>query len=210
MKITKYVHSCLLIEADEAVVLADPGTFSWESGLFSVDNLQRLDYITVSHEHPDHLNEAFLKALVSKFPSVRIITNSAIAARLQASGYENVSTQGDTVVQPFATQHESVQPFGEVPDHVGVHVLDRLTHPGDSHHFTETKEILALPMTGPWGSFMAAVSLALKLQPKYVLPIHDWHWNDTARARAYDDAARLLAEHNITFVKTRDGESFEL
>lgn len=210
MKITKYVHSCLLVENNGMIALCDPGQFSWESGLFSLDRLNRLDYITITHEHFDHFYEPFVQAVVEKFPNVAILTNPTIAAKLQGSGIQNVHTEGDENIELFATEHESVEPVGNAPDHTGVHIFGKLTHPGDSHHVSETKEVLALPMTAPWGSFMNAMKLAISLQPKFVVPIHDWHWNEIARERAYGDAESFLAQHNITFIKTQDSVSFEV
>ena len=87
------------------------------------------------------------------------------------------------------------------PDKIGVHYLDKFTDPGDSHSFTETKAILALPVQAPWGSKIAAINLALKLQPKYIIPIHDWHWRDEAREQSYNDLEKLFADKGITFYK---------
>ena len=91
------------------------------------------------------------------------------------------------------------------PDQIGVHYLDLLTDPGDSHSFTETKAILALPVTAPWGANVRAVNLALELKPQYVVPIHDWHWSDDARKQSYDRMEQVLSENGITFFKMETG-----
>jgi L-ascorbate metabolism protein UlaG (beta-lactamase superfamily) len=94
----------------------------------------------------------------------------------------------------------------EAPEQRAVHYLDRLTHPGDSHSFAETKAILALPVQAPWGSTRNAVKLALQLKPKYIVPIHDWHWNDAAREQIYGRFERLLTPEGITFLKLKNSE----
>jgi L-ascorbate metabolism protein UlaG (beta-lactamase superfamily) len=91
-----------------------------------------------------------------------------------------------------------------------VHYLNVLTDPGDSHTFQQTKEILALPITAPWGAMVRAVNVALELQPKYIIPIHDWHWSDDARAQAYDMLEPLFEGQGITFIKPVTGEPFVL
>lgn len=210
MKITRFVHSCLLVETPNRAGLFDPGQFSWESGLFNIEKLARLDDIIITHDHFDHFHLPFVKALVGKFPEVTITTNPTIAATLQKEGFKNVQTTNNGPVELFATNHESIAPLGPQPDHTGAHYLGQLTHPGDSHHFTQTKQILALPVTGPWGGMMRAAQLGLDLKPKYIIPIHDWHWNESARAGAYDRLQAFFAENNITFIKTTDGEPVEI
>jgi L-ascorbate metabolism protein UlaG (beta-lactamase superfamily) len=112
----------------------------------------------------------------------------------------------------FESPHEVIRPFfdADPPEELGVHYLDRLTHPGDSHSFTETKEILALPVQAPWGSTVDAVRLALELQPTYIIPIHDWHWSDAARTSTYEKLEELFEAAGITFVETVNGEPFVL
>lgn len=210
MKVTKYVHSCLLIETPESVSIIDPGIFSWESGLFSIDTLTRLDDIIITHEHPDHMHLPFITVLTAKFPEARIITNPAVAVLLQEAGLTNVYTQSNEHAQLFATAHESTEPLGHTPEHTGVHYAGQLTHPGDSHHFAETKDILALPMTAPWGTLMRAAELGAALHPRCIIPIHDWHWNDAARASFYGRLEAFFQEQGIQFIAIQDGVAVEL
>lgn len=105
----------------------------------------------------------------------------------------------------FDSPHESVAPLFAQPEQVGVHYLDALTHPGDSHSFKESKQILALPVTAPWGSTIRAVNLALELKPQYVLPIHDWHWSEAARKQMYQGLEQAFEKHDITFISLDTG-----
>lgn len=210
MKITKYVHSCLLIETPESAAIIDPGVFSWESGLLVVDALTRLDDIIITHEHPDHMHLPFIKALTARFPKARITTNPAVAAVLKEAGFTNVYTQSGQYAELFETAHESTEPLGPTPEHTGVHYAGQLTHPGDSHHFTETKDILALPVTAPWGTLMRAAELGASLHPRYIIPIHDWHWNDSARASCYSRLEAFFQGRGIQFIVIQDGVAVEL
>lgn len=208
MKITKLVHSCLLVEMPDPVnrtVLFDPGQMS----TVDVDSLEFLDDIVITHGHGDHIDVEVVKKLVAKFPDVRILTTAEVVEQLKAEGITATTTPPDGM-QLFDSPHETTEPLFPPPQEIGVHYLDKLTHPGDSHSFKETKEILALPITAPWGSSVKAVNLAIELKPKYVIPIHDWHWRDEARDGMYGNVEQALSKEGITFIKAVNGKPFVL
>jgi hypothetical protein len=62
----------------------------------------------------------------------------------------------------------------------------------------------------PWGSTVNAVKLALELKPRYVIPIHDWHWNEQAREGMYKNLENIFKQNEITFIKAVNGEPFVL
>lgn len=207
MKITKLEHACLLVEMPAPInrtALFDPGMMS--EAAVAVDALEFLDDIIITHGHGDHLSIPLLKKLRAKFPEVRITTTPEVVTQLAAEGIESVSTESPGIVF-FDSPHEDVQPMYPHPEEIGVHYLDILTHPGDSYSFTETKAILALPVTAPWGSTVSATQLALRLKPKYIVPIHDWHWSDAARTQTYDALEQLFTQHAIVFLKPTTGEA---
>ena len=184
-------------------VLFDPGAFSEQA--LDISKLEYLDDIVITHGHSDHFSESLLHALAGKFPDARVIAPDEVVMQLEAAGISAASTVPEGMAS-FNAPHEELAPLGERPENIGVHYLDKLTHPGDSHHFDETKSILALPVSAPWGSVVNAVNLALKLKPQHILPIHDWHWNDAARAATYDSLEKIFAGHDITFHKLQTGE----
>ena len=206
MKITKFEHSCLLIEMAEPVnrtTLFDPGMMS--EGALDVDKLEYLDDIIITHSHGDHLSINLVKQLVAKFPAVKIIAPPDVVDQLER---EDITASSDPSagIAFFDAPHEIVEPLFPTPDQIGVHYLNLLSHPGDSLSFNETKMILALPITAPWGATTTAVKLALKLKPKYVLPIHDWHWRPEARDQMYGSLEQAFAQNDITFIKLVTGE----
>lgn len=206
MKITKYVHSCLLVEMPapfNRTALFDPGMMS-EAAL-DVSSLKFLDDIIITHEHADHLSLKLIEQLVAKFPDVHITSTTPVVKLLAEQGIVATDRPSDGIVI-FEAPHESVEPLWRIPDAIGVHYLDRLTHPGDSHSFSETKAVLALPVTAPWGSVITAVNLAIQLKPKFIVPIHDWHWRDEARVQTYLGLEQAFAKAGITFLKLEDGK----
>jgi L-ascorbate metabolism protein UlaG (beta-lactamase superfamily) len=207
MKITKFVHSCLLVEMPGPVnrtALFDPGAMS-EAAL-KVANLKFLDDIFITHKHYDHMSLPLLKQLTDKFPGVRITAPPDAAAQLGQAGF-TVQTEPPEGVAFFKAPHEDMRPMSSEPaDEIGVHYLGKLSHPGDSHTFAETKAVLALPVQAPWGSTINAVRLALKLKPQYIVPIHDWHWSGQARADGYARIEKFFKEQGITFLKMETGK----
>lgn len=207
MKVTKFVHSCLLVESGGRTALFDPGVMSTPS--LDLNSISRLDHIFITHIHGDHFDEDFIKKLAEKFPAVRITSTPEVVARLEAAGIKaNDRPPADATF--FESPHENVQPMFPQPQNTGIHYLDKLTDPGDSHSFNETKPVLALPITAPWGSTIKALNLVLQLKPKHVLPIHDWHWSDQARQAMYEQYEGILAREGITFHQLATGVPVEL
>jgi L-ascorbate metabolism protein UlaG (beta-lactamase superfamily) len=203
MKITKFVHSCVLVETPEGVALFDPGMMS-EAAL-KVEDIERLDDIFITHAHGDHFSLALIKQLVAKFPDVRITATPEVVAQLAKEGIK-ASDQPPASATFFDSPHESVAPLYPQPQEIGVHYQGVFSDPGDSHSFHETKAVLALPITAPWGGSIRALNLALELKPRFVVPIHDWHWRDEAREGTYNDFEKILGEQGITFLKLQTGE----
>ena len=199
-----------MVEIHEPVnrtVLFDPGAMS----TVDVDSLQFLDDIVITHEHGDHIDMDTIKKLAGKFPEVRILTTNAIVEQLKEQGI-TATTEPPEGMQLFTSPHENVEPLFPTPEQIGVHYLDKLSHPGDGLSFSETKEILALPVQAPWqkGTPVDAFQKAVELKPKYVIPIHDWHWRDEARESIYAGLEKALAKEGITFIKAKNGEAFIL
>jgi hypothetical protein len=136
---------------------------------------------------------------------VRITGPGEVVGALKKEGILATSEAFDGVAF-FASPHEEVSPMFPQPEQIGVRYLDRLSHPGDSHNFSDTAPVLALPVTAPWGSTVRAVRLAIDLAPEHIIPIHDWHWKDEARQQAYDNLEKVFAKHGITFHKMVNGE----
>lgn len=207
MKITKFVHSCLLVEDQDKTVLIDPGDFSVELLKPRLTTILKLDYLLITHEHFDHMNIPLVKEIVNQHKP-KVISTESVQEILSKEGIK-IQTDGDEYVQLEQVPHESIAPLGSTPQNVLFHVGGKLTHPGDSHSFSSSKEIVALPIQAPWGSTINAVNLGLKLQPKKIIPIHDWHWNTDARLSQYTRLQEFFLTTEIEFIPPQDGESFD-
>jgi L-ascorbate metabolism protein UlaG (beta-lactamase superfamily) len=209
MKITKYVHSCLLIEDQGKIALIDPGQFSYDSQIFDVNALQGLDYILITHEHTDHLSVPFVKALLARFPKVEIFSNAGVAAAL-AKDSISVKTEANGYFSFADAPHEKIFPGWPLPENSVFSVFGRITHPGDSLKFSQTTDILALPVQAPWGSTVACAEKAAELKPKYIIPIHDWHWHEQARVWSYQLLTKYFETQGIRFIAAENGKPIEL
>jgi len=89
-------HTTFLIKIDDKVILIDPmfsqraGPFGWLSPmrysktLASTDNLPMVDVVLITHNHPDHLDEDSIKALIPK--TRHFITPLAVGKVLEEWG----------------------------------------------------------------------------------------------------------------------------
>lgn len=207
MKVTKFRHACLMVEMPDRTALFDPGAFSAE--LLEAHQFGYLDDIIITHEHFDHMDVPTIKKLLQQFPKCRVTAPASAAKKLNDEGVGTAAEPWEGI-EFFNSPHEGHEPFLAPPEQIGVHYLDTLTYPGDSHSFTETKAILALPITAPWGSTDRAVQLVLELKPRYIIPIHDWHWRDEVRTEMYGRLQQIFAANSLKFVIPVDGVAFKI
>lgn len=208
MKISKHLHSCLLVEEQGKTFLFDPGIFTYQEKALDITQLTKLDYLLITHDHPDHLYMPYVLELLAKFPNVKIITNNAIVEVLAKQNIPS-TYEGDTIVSVTNVPHESLWDK-EPPENVMITIFNKLASPGDSHHFENSADILALPIQAPWGSTTEAVNLALKLQPKVIIPVHDWMWKDDFRKTIYQRLKEFFQTKNIDFKAVETGEQIEV
>jgi L-ascorbate metabolism protein UlaG (beta-lactamase superfamily) len=209
MKITKYEHSCLVVQEQGYRIIIDPGNYSYDSGLLNIADLGSLDYIVITHEHQDHYHVPFLQELLSIYPKAKVVTNNSLAASLQSI---NIHANEDTpdFIKTEVIPHEQVFGMGQMAENIQVDLFGILSHPGDSFSMNQSSKVLALPLQAPWGSTTEALALVDRLQPEVVLPIHDWHWKDEARKGYYAWIGKYLAGKNIKFLNIESGEKVEV
>lgn len=86
MKISKHLHSCLVVEEAGKRILIDPGNYTFEEGALDVEKMEKLDLILITHEHLDHACPPFIKKLLERFPEVTILANSSVSKILSKDG----------------------------------------------------------------------------------------------------------------------------
>jgi len=176
MRITKFGHSCLLVEEGKARILLDPG--KWSEGHSEVKDI---DAILITHEHPDHAHPESLKKILENNPDVIIYTNEGAGDVLEKEEirYERVQhgssfqVRGVTV-EVFGRDHAVIYSSFPIVRNTGYLIAGRLFHPGDALRVPEKAvEILALPVVAPWMRLAECIDYAKQVKPKICFPIHD-------------------------------------
>ena len=208
MVISKHSHSCLIVKDQGKVILLDPGMYTVEENALDVDKLNQLDAIGITHDHFDHIDVSLLKKILAKFPNTPIFTNETVKNRLSQEGIV-AQTSGNDYITMEAVPHEAIW-MGGPTQNTMITLFGRFATVGDSHSFTHSPEILALPIQAPWGSTNRAVEKALETKPRIIIPIHDFHWKDEVRIGMYDRLEEFFKQHGIRFLKPTNGQEYEV
>ena len=183
MKITKFGHSCLLVEEGEARIMIDPG--NWNVGHTEVENL---DAIFITHKHGDHAKPDDIKLILEKNPDTPIFSNEHVIEELAKSDIKVERFVGDETkeikgVSVEAHGHDHAVIYSTYPrtDNTCFMIGGRLYHPGDSlHNPGKPVEILALPIIAPWMKISDAIDFGKKIKPKVAFAIHDGMLKESA------------------------------
>ena len=172
MHITRYGHSCLLVEDGDARLLLDPGVFSQ-----GFEDLRGLTAVLVTHQHADHLDADRLRALLEANPEARLYCDEGSAGQLDVP-HEVVRggarLELGTRVDVLGAQHAVIHPdLPRIPN-VGYLVGERFFTPGDALTVPEAEvEVLGLPTAAPWLKLSEAVDLLRAVAPRLAFPVHD-------------------------------------
>lgn len=169
MKITKYGHSCLLVEEGKRILI-DPGNLSFKDDL-SPNDVGKVDAVLITHKHPDHLDPDLLKEIMEASNPI-VIANNDTGQMLSEHGFTWQSDPGSLPISLVDSPHEKIPTT--VPQNTGF-LIGKLFHPGDSISPTQEirPEVLALPIITPWITLIQSIGFAKRLNPKVVIPVHD-------------------------------------
>ncbi len=177
MRIVHFGHSCVLLETATARLLLDPGGFS--SGF---EDLRDLTAILITHQHPDHLDESRLPALLAANPEATLVVDPDTRAVVTKLGLTaTVAAPGDAlelggaainaVGGPHATIYRDfpgITNTGYLVDHGAFY------HPGDSFHVPEQSvDVLGVPVYAPWMKVAEAADFVHAVKPRVSVPIHE-------------------------------------
>ena len=216
MKITKFVHACLIAERNGKRILVDPGSYSWQSGLIKDSLLQKIDSVIVTHAHPDHLHEDFVRAVVANSPDATWYGPEEVVEILQKWGVEASAHSDDSNIRFIKSEHADLSPWFSVqPEHTSFVILDELLIGGDCHTLTESygARIFGGAINGgPWGAVVGFSKMieAMQSRPEIVIPLHDWHLNDEARAGIYANLPEVMGKLDVKFVPLENAVSKEI
>lgn len=206
MRITRYGHSCLLVEAGDARLLLDPGAFSR-----GFEELDGLTGVLITHQHQDHLDVDRLRPLLDANPEAVLHCDEGSVEALAGLPHR-VLRAGDRVdlgcsVDVVGSQHAEIHPdYPRIPN-VGYLLADRFFTPGDALSVPDADvEVLGLPTAAPWLKLSEAVQLLRDVAPARAFPVHDGMLSAPQVWYAHFDALRA---ERTAFSVVLPGESLQ-
>jgi L-ascorbate metabolism protein UlaG (beta-lactamase superfamily) len=175
MRVTKYEHSCLLVEDGDVRILTDPGELT-----HGFVNLTGLSAILVTHQHFDHIDLERIAPLLERNPNAVLYADEATTAMLTERGISaRTARQGDRFdvgveVAVYGGEHAVIHPEIPVVPNVGYLIGGRFFHPGDSFTVPDVPvEVLGLPTAAPWLKASEAIEYLRAVAPRLAIPIHE-------------------------------------
>lgn len=209
MKITKYIHSCLLFEKNDHQLLFDPGTFSFVEGLVKPETFRQVSYIIITHNHPDHLDVNALKQIVA-LSGAEVWSTQEVADKLRPESIpvrlvsEGLFKLGNFDLRAIRVPHEPIL-ADHLPEMFAFLIDGRVLNPADS--FTPALldykgvELLILPVTAPFLTELVAANFAGKMQPKHILPVHDGYVKPFFLTQRYENYGLYFEKLGMQFHK---------
>ncbi len=209
MRITKYIHSCLLFEHEGDKLLFDPGNYSFIEGRVTPETFRDVSTVVITHNHPDHLDLEPLKRILA-LSGADVVTNGEVAAQLRDEGIDATTiedgkhTAGAFTLRAIPTGHEAIL-ADTLPRHTAFLVNDRVLNAGDSFQDPLLSfagvETLVLPVMAPFLTEVGAVDFARRMRPRQIIPVHDGYAKDFFVQLRYANYARVFSAMDITFHK---------
>jgi L-ascorbate metabolism protein UlaG (beta-lactamase superfamily) len=207
MKISKYLHSCLVFELDGYQLLFDPGKFSFADGEVRADMFADVDSVIITHIHPDHLDVENLKKILELSKAV-VYTNTQVGKLLSSERIpfnlieQGVYNLGPFKLEAFAVQHEPLLD-NPIPQMTGFVINDKVFHPVDSMEARLTGyrdiELLLLVTMAPFTNELRIAEFADRVRPKQILPVHDGYAKEFFVKQRYQNYTRYFDKQGIKF-----------
>ena len=219
MKISKYLHSCVLFELDGYKLLFDPGKFSFAEGQVNPEMFADVQSIIITHIHPDHLDIDNLKKIAST-SNAAVYTIKQVGEQLDKEGITwHLIEPGLFNIGPFgleaiAVKHEPILD-SPLPDMMAFIIDNKVLYPADSMEDSLLKyngiELLLMVSMAPFANELRITSFADKLRPKQILPVHDGYAKPFFVKQRYDAYLKYFEKEGIKFHPVNGiGESITL
>ena len=210
MQVSKFIHSCVLVEKAGSRILFDPGKFSFTEKRVQPDQFHNLAAVILTHGHPDHLDTDAIVGILASNPGAKVYGNHETVAELAAKKieallFETGSKQvGAFNVRAKAAEHAPIL-GSKAPQNTAYVVDEMLLNPGDSFaetldEFAGTKALL-LPVMAPWEKELEMMAFAERMKPRQVIPVHDGQAKDFFLHQRYATFKEEFGKRGIDFAE---------
>ncbi len=217
MRISKHIHSCLLIEESDTKILVDPGGYSFGEDGEKPESFTGLSAIFITHNHPDHADPKALKIILEQNPGAKVYGNSDTKDLLAKEGvpvevFEDGEKQvGAISVAAYLVHHE--KHLGIEPKNTAYIFNKVMLVTGDSYdgRLSQFKNIpiLATPIMAPWANQLQTAEFVKLIAPKIFLPIHDGFVKESAQQWATTAFKAYLTDFDIEVRALGPNEALE-
>lgn len=207
MKISKYLHSCLVFEEDGYKLLVDPGKFSFAEGLVKPEQFADVRSIIITHIHPDHLDIENLR-IIAQLSGANILANKQVGEKLTEANItfellcNGIQQLGPFKLEVFTVAHEPILD-NTLPQMSGFVLNDKVLHPVDSMEDALLKyegiELLIMVTMAPFANEIRISGFADKLKPKQILPVHDGYAKEFFIKQRYEAYTKHFDKQGIKF-----------
>jgi L-ascorbate metabolism protein UlaG (beta-lactamase superfamily) len=211
MKLTKFEHSCLILEKAGSAIVIDPGVFT-----APLSDVAGVVAIVITHEHPDHWTPEHLARILDMNPGARVLGPAGVAAAATDVSVEVVAGGDRIEIEPFTLEffgekhaliHESIP----VVDNVGVLVDDTVYYPGDSYTAPGVAvPVLATPTGAPWLKIGDVMDYVAEVKPAQAFPVHDMVLSVIGKQMANGRVKEVTEAAGGQFFVLEPGESLDL
>lgn len=221
VKITWFGHAAFKIEIADKIVLIDPWLDGNPTSPVRASGVTKADMVYVTHDHSDHLGDAFSICKRTGATFVAVIDLAAVAENEGVKKIEGLNIGGTldangvrlSMVQAFHTAGKGV-PTGVIVEGENKTVY----HAGDTGIFSDMQlfgqlykfDVALLPIGGYYTMDAKQASEAVKLlNPKVVIPMH--YKTFPVLAQSPDEFVRYVKEKapQVKVVVLKPGESYQ-
>ena len=219
MRITRYIHSRLLLEKDGDRLLFDPGEISSIEGLVQPKRFRGVGTVMITHDHPDHLDPNALCQILAP-SNARVVTKGEVTARLAGEGIDAMTVEDvmvtagafslraipvrpEPMLRPTLPQVTAFLVDGQVLNVSNSFVDDLKTFVGT--------DLLIVPVMAPFLTEFTVAAFVREMRPRNVIPVHDGYARNCFRPQRYDAFDPAFADLDLRFYRvTQPGNPVEL
>lgn len=210
MKVTKYEHSCVVLEEQGSRLVIDPGTFSK-----SFTDFSNIAGVVVTHVHPDHFDLSCVLKILQANPEAFVYSVGAVSQELAGHPHKTLKSGDREQCGPFhlaffGGQHATIHESYPALDNIGVLVNNSFYYGGDSFQLPGVPvQVLAVPLSAPWMKVSEAMDYLVAVSPQVAFPMHNAVLSDIGNGIHNRILTSVAEQNDIAYKVLEPGDSFD-